>query len=109
VEGILKDFVSLLMEVLLAETVVVHQCAVGFLWIVDVEWRRIFRVPVSQGDKIRQGGVLFCHDLERNVRVRVLESLEFLVLFLKVGNHLLQDKAGFIYNPVQMILPHLDL
>ncbi len=36
-EGILKDFVSLLMEVLLAETVVVHQCAVGFLWIVDVE------------------------------------------------------------------------
>jgi len=52
IEGILKDFVSLFVELLLAQTVVVHQCAAGIFWIMDVEWRRIFRVPMSQGDKI---------------------------------------------------------
>jgi hypothetical protein len=69
IEGILKDFVSLFVEFLLAYTVVVHQCTVGVFWIVDVEWRRIFRVSMSQGDQIRQGGVLFLHDFERNVRI----------------------------------------
>ncbi len=95
IEGILKNFVSLFVECLLTKTIVVHLCAVGIFWIMDVEWRRIFRVPMSQRDKIRQGGVLFRHDFERNVRVRVLENLKFLVLFLKVGNHLFQDKDLF--------------
>jgi hypothetical protein len=39
----------------------------------------------------------------------MLKSLEFLILFLEVGNHLFQNKAGFIYNPLQMVLPYLDL
>jgi hypothetical protein len=39
----------------------------------------------------------------------MLKGLELLILFLEVGNHLLKNKARFIYNPVQMILPNLDL
>ena len=39
----------------------------------------------------------------------MLKVLEFLVLFLEIRNHLFQDKAGFIYNPVQMVVPYFDL
>ena len=39
----------------------------------------------------------------------MLKGLELLILFLEVGNHLLKNKVKFIYNPVQMVLPYLDL
>jgi len=39
----------------------------------------------------------------------MLKGLKLLILFLEVGNHLLKNKVRFIYNPVQMVLPYLDL
>jgi hypothetical protein len=47
IEGILKDLVSLFVEFLLAQIIVIHQRTAGIFWIMDVEWGQIFRVPVS--------------------------------------------------------------
>ena len=56
-----------------------------------------------------ESGVLFRHDFERNIRIGLLRVLELLVLFRETRNHLVQDEARFIYNPVQMVLTYLDL